>query len=124
MRWRWKRRRWRRAGGRAVREPENRSAREQMALGSMMAGLALNTSRLGLVHGLAHPLGAVTGAPHGLLCGLLMPPVMRFSREAAAAKYARLAEELQLVPPRTYPEAATDTLIRFTENLLRRLEKA
>src|SRR5262249_11031915 len=51
----------------AVCEPGHREAREAMALGSMMAGLALNTSRLGLVHGLAHPLGAVTGAPHGLL---------------------------------------------------------
>jgi alcohol dehydrogenase class IV len=105
----------------AVREPENREAREAMALGSMMAGIALNTSRLGLVHGLAHPLGAVTGAAHGLLCGLLMPPVMRFNREAAAPKYARLAEELALVPPRTYPEAAVDALIRFTENLLKKV---
>jgi alcohol dehydrogenase class IV len=105
----------------AVREPEHREAREGMALGSMMAGLALNTSRLGLVHGLAHPIGAVTGAAHGLLCGLLMPPVMRFNREAAGEKYARLAEELGLVPPRTYPGAATDALIRFTEGLLRKV---
>jgi alcohol dehydrogenase class IV len=105
----------------AVREPEHQEAREGMALGSMMAGIALNTSRLGLVHGLAHPIGAVTGAAHGLLCGVLMPPVMRFNREAAGAKYARLAEELALVPPRTYPEAATDALIRFTEALLKRV---
>ena len=105
----------------AVAEPEHREAREGMALGSMMAGIALNTSRLGLVHGIAHPAGAVTGAAHGLLCGLLMPPVMRFNREAAAEKYARLAEELGLVPPRTYPDTATDALIRFTEGLLARL---
>jgi alcohol dehydrogenase class IV len=83
----------------AVREPANREAREAMALGSMMAGMALNTSRLGLVHGLAHPLGAVTGAAHGLLCGLLMPPVMRFNRDVAASKYALLAEALGIVPP-------------------------
>jgi len=106
----------------AVGEPESREAREGMALGSMLAGLALNTSRLGLVHGLAHPVGAATGAAHGLLCGLLMPPVMRFNRQAAAEKYARLAEELRLVPARTYPEAAVDALIRFTEGLLQRLD--
>jgi len=105
----------------AVREPENREAREAMALGSMMAGIALNTSRLGLVHGLAHPIGATTGAAHGLLCGLLMPAVMRYNRDAAGAKYARLAEALGIVPPRTYPAAATDALIRFTEELLRRV---
>jgi alcohol dehydrogenase class IV len=105
----------------AAREPAHREAREAMALGSMLAGLALNTSRLGLVHGLAHPIGAVTGAAHGLLCGLLLPPVLRFNREAAAAKYALLAEELQLVAPRAYPEAAADALLRFTEHLLRRV---
>lgn len=103
----------------AVQEPENQEAREGMALGSMMAGIALNTSRLGLVHGLAHPLGAVTGAPHGLLCGLLLPPVMRFNHQAAGAKYAHLAAELDLVP--TGREDGTDALIRFTEKLLTRV---
>lgn len=106
----------------AYRDPEHRAAREGMALGSMMAGMALNTSRLGLVHGLAHPLGAVTGAAHGLLCGLLMPPVMRFNRQAAAGKYARLAEELELVLPGSAADAAVDALIDFTESLLTRLE--
>jgi len=103
----------------AVREPGNREAREGMALGSMMAGIALNTSRLGLVHGLAHPVGAVTGAAHGLLCGLLMPPVMRFNRDAASSKYARLAAELGLVA--AVGESGTDALIRFTEHLMARV---
>jgi len=105
----------------AVREPENREAREAMTLGSMMAGLALNTSRLGLVHGLAHPLGAVTGAAHGLLCGLLMPSVMRFNAEAAAQKYARLAEGLGLVAPGLERRSDVEALIRFTEELLGRV---
>lgn len=65
----------------AFREPQNRPAREAVLLGSYMAGAALNTSRLGLVHGLAHPVGAITGAPHGLICGLLMPAVMRFNND-------------------------------------------
>lgn len=105
----------------AFREPESREAREAMALGSMLAGLALNTSRLGLVHGLAHPLGAVTGAAHGLLCGLLLPPVIRFNRDVAGAKYARLAEELELVPRGSDAGAATEALIGFTEEMLQRI---
>ncbi len=105
----------------AVREPAHREAREGMALASMLAGIALNTSRLGLVHGLAHPLGAVTGAAHGLLCGLLLPPVMRFNREAAGRKYARLAEALALVPPGSEAQAGTEALIAFTEALVRRV---
>lgn len=105
----------------AVQDGDNREAREAMALGSMMAGMALNTSRLGLVHGLAHPIGAVTGAAHGLLCGLLMPPVMRFNREAAGPKYGRLAEELGLVTPGTSPTESVEALIGFTEDQLRRV---
>ena len=61
-------------------DPNDRYSREQMLLGSYLAGTALNTSRLGLVHGLAHPIGALTGAAHGLLCGLLLPAVMRFNQ--------------------------------------------
>jgi alcohol dehydrogenase class IV len=105
----------------AVAEPEHREAREAMALGSMLAGIALNTSRLGLVHGLAHPLGAVTGAAHGLLCGLLMPPVMEFNRDVAGVKYARLAEELDLVPPGSDEGKAVDALIAYTKTLLTRV---
>ena len=79
---------------RAVANPKDRVVREAVALGSLMAGMALNTSRLGLVHGLAHPIGALTGAPHGLLCAMLLVPVMRFNRDAAADKYTALAYAL------------------------------
>ena len=77
-----------------------------------MAGVALNTSRLGLVHGLAHPIGAITGAAHGLLCGLLMPAVMRFNQDVARKKYERLATTLGI------PDGS-EGLIAFTERLLR-----
>ncbi len=99
---------------------ETRKPFEDVALGSLMAGMALNTSRLGLVHGLAHPIGAVTGAPHGLLCGLLMPTVMRFNKEAAKQKYARLTRELEVGDPLCIDDAkATDYLICYVEHSLR-----
>jgi alcohol dehydrogenase class IV len=71
-------------------------AREDMALGSLLAGLALASARLGLVHGLAHPLGALYHLPHGRVCGWLLPAVMRFNLEAAGERYARLAERIGL----------------------------
>lgn len=91
----------------AFRDGSDRKAREAMLLGSYMAGAALNTSRLGLVHGLAHPIGAITGAPHGVLCGLLMPAVIRFNAGAAGAKYAEIvqgAQTLEVAPD--LPDAA------------------
>ena len=71
----------------AFADGNDREAREAMLLGSYMAGVALNTSRLGLVHGLAHPVGAVTGAAHGLLCGMLMPAVAYFNENAVGDRY-------------------------------------
>jgi alcohol dehydrogenase class IV len=100
--------------------PGDRVGREAMAFGSLMAGMALNTSRLGLVHGLAHPVGALTGAAHGLVCASLLVPVMRFNREAALTKYARLAVELleDKVASQS-PDSVTDALITDIETHLK-----
>jgi len=75
----------------AVASGDDREAREQMALGSLLAGLALASARLGLIHGLAHPLGALCRIPHGLACALMTPHVVRFNLSAAEAKYAAAA---------------------------------
>lgn len=63
-------------------------------LGSYLSGLALSNARLGLVHGLAHPLGARYHLAHGLVCGVCLPSVLRFNRETLGARYALLAEAL------------------------------
>jgi alcohol dehydrogenase len=65
-----------------------------MALGSTMGGMALACARLGLVHGLAHPIGHVWALPHGFVCGMLMPAVMEFNLPVAAGKYAAAAKAI------------------------------
>jgi alcohol dehydrogenase class IV len=67
---------------------------EDLLVGSYLAGLALANARLGLVHGLAHPLGALYRQPHGLVCALCLPPVLEFNRMAMGEKYARLSEAM------------------------------
>ncbi|MEA3401050.1 MAG: iron-containing alcohol dehydrogenase [Armatimonadota bacterium] len=89
----------RRIGGslrEAVADGSNLRAREDMALGSLLAGLALASARLGLVHGLAHPLGALYHLPHGRVCGALLPYVMEFNLQSAEGKYERLAQMLDV----------------------------
>ncbi|WP_432442772.1 iron-containing alcohol dehydrogenase [Marivivens donghaensis] len=54
-------------------EREDTAARDDMALVSLFGGLALANAGLGVVHGLAGPLGGLTGAPHGAICGALLP---------------------------------------------------
>ncbi len=71
-------------------------ARENAALGSLLAGLALASARSGLVHGLAHPLGLLYDIPHGLVCALLLPPVMVFNTPACEGRYAALAQALEV----------------------------
>jgi len=61
-------------------------AREDMALASLLGGLALANAGLGAVHGLAGPLGGLTGAPHGALCAALLPHVVAANLEALAAR--------------------------------------
>ncbi len=65
-------------------------ARDAMAYGSLLAGMALANARLGAVHGMAHPIGFRCHIPHGVVCAALLPAVLRFNREAAGAKWATL----------------------------------
>lgn len=81
---------------RAVASGRDMEARENMALGSLMAGMALANARLGAVHGLAHPVGHRCRQPHGLVCAVLLPAVMDFNLPAAAGDYALLADRLGL----------------------------
>ncbi len=67
-------------------------ARQAMADGSMMAGLALTNAKLGLVHGIAHPIGAFTHRAHGLICAIALPAVLEFNRKILSdnGKYERM----------------------------------
>ncbi len=68
---------------------EDAAARDEMAWVSLCGGIALANAGLGAVHGLAGPLGGLTGAAHGAICGALLPHVLVANR-AAVADPARL----------------------------------
>lgn len=61
---------------RAFEQGDDRSARRDMSLASLMGGLALANAKLGAVHGFAGPLGGMFPAPHGAVCARLLPFVM------------------------------------------------
>jgi alcohol dehydrogenase class IV len=64
--------------------------RTRAAWGSAMAGLALSNARLGVIHGIAHPVGVRFQVPHGLVCGVLLPAALEFNRPAAPEKFGAL----------------------------------
>ncbi len=67
---------------------------EAMALGQYVAGMGFSNVGLGLVHGMAHPLGAFYNTPHGVANAILLPHVMRFNAEATGEKYRDLARAM------------------------------
>jgi alcohol dehydrogenase class IV len=99
----------------AYADGDNLQAREDMALGSLLAGLALASARLGLVHGLVHPLGEAYHITHGLACAITLPHVMEYNIPAAAAKYARAARLIGISEPTD--EAHARTLIAWFREL-------
>ncbi|MDH7482436.1 MAG: iron-containing alcohol dehydrogenase [Armatimonadota bacterium] len=91
-------------------------ARTEVALGSLMGGIAFANARLGLVHGLAHPIGVITGLAHGLICALLLPFVMRFNLETSTIKYAELARAAG-ISSNSDDNKAAEALINHLERL-------
>lgn len=77
------------------------TVRGAVQLGAAWAGLAIENAMLGAAHALANPLTASHQIPHGQAVGLMLPHVVRFNAEAAAAGYAELAglAELTTAPP-------------------------
>jgi len=71
-----------RALGRALRDPHDAAAREDLALASLQGGLALANAGLGAVHGIAAPLGGRHPVPHGVACAVLLPAVFETNLRA------------------------------------------
>ena len=75
----------------AAYESHGERGAEPLLQGSYLTGIAFSLSRLGVVHGLAHPLGARYRVPHGQVCALCLPHAIRFNRGAMGTKYAVLS---------------------------------
>jgi lactaldehyde reductase len=69
-------------------------AREMMAHGQFLAGMAFNSAGLGCVHSLAHQPGATHNLPHGVCNAILLPVVEQFNREAAVERFAAIAQAM------------------------------
>ncbi|MCB0083925.1 MAG: iron-containing alcohol dehydrogenase [Caldilineaceae bacterium] len=95
---------------RAFRNGEDAQAREDMAMASLFGGLALANAKLGAVHGFAGPLGGMYPAPHGAVCGRLLPFATavnvqalrdRDAQNPAALRYDEVAQLLTGDPQAT-----------------------
>lgn len=80
----------------AVNEPQNADARNGMAVAQYIAGMAFSNVGLGVVHGMAHPMGAIFDIPHGVANALLLPTVMEYNMPAAIEKYVQIAKAMNV----------------------------
>ena len=68
--------------------------REGMALGQYVAGMGFSNVGLGIVHSMAHPLGALYDTPHGVANAIILPTVMEYNAPATGEKYKHIAEAM------------------------------
>ena len=82
-----------------------------MAYGSYVAGMAFSNVGLGIVHSMAHPLGARFDIPHGVANALLLPYVMEYNKVAAMEKYEGIARAMGVCTKGMSKEEAADAAI-------------
>ena len=91
--------------------PEDRDARGEMLLGSMLAGIAFTNAPVAAVHALAYPLGGHFHVPHGLSNALVLPYVLEYNMPEAEGMYAELA-------PIIFPELAGKSTAARAEGMV------
>jgi len=105
---------------RAYDNGQDIDAREQMALSACASGMAMANGGLGAAHGIAAGMGALTPLSHGLICGIILPHVIKFNIGKNILKYADLSRALTGKNYENDQQAAYD-LIRLTEELNRHI---
>ncbi|MEO1318706.1 MAG: iron-containing alcohol dehydrogenase, partial [Pseudomonadota bacterium] len=105
----------------ACTAPQDRRARGDMLLGSMLAGMAFANAPVAAVHALAYPLGGHFHVPHGLSNALVLPHVMAFNMPDAADLYAEIAAivfpELEGQPAAARAEGMAEKFLRLGPEL-------
>jgi aldehyde dehydrogenase (NAD+) len=108
-----------------TRDGNNINARGQMQLAATMAGWAFCNSMVGLVHAMAHSIGAVSHIPHGVSCGIMLPYCMDYNiddGEPEAIKiYATVAQALGVSTRNDEPKRAAKAAVKEIFDLLKRI---
>jgi alcohol dehydrogenase class IV len=105
----------------AYNEPENIKARENMLLGSYIAGCSL-AAGVGLTHIMAQPVGAMFKIPHGDACSIFLPETMRLNLYHSLEKYAKISETMGIDPDGATQEQMAAAGIAMVEEIRRAVE--
>ena len=105
--------------GAVANTPEGR---EGMALGQYVAGMGFSNVGLGIVHSMAHPLGALYDTPHGVANAIILPTVMEYNAPATGEKYREIARAMGVkgvddMTQEEYRKAAIDAVKKLSEDV-------
>ena len=106
---------------RAVFRGNDVKARSDMLLASFFAGVAFTNAGLGAVHAASFPVGAKFHAPHGLVCAILLPAVMKHNLPSNYRKYAEIAkllgEDVEKQNTRKAAESSVESVNRLMKDI-------
>ena len=96
--------------------------REGMALGQYIAGMGFSNVGLGIVHSMAHPLGALYDTPHGVANAIILPTVMEYNAPATGEKYRDIAKAMGVkgtddMTQEEYRKAAVDAVRKLSQDV-------
>ena len=96
--------------------------REGMALGQYVAGMGFSNVGLGIVHSMAHPLGAVYDTPHGVANAILLPTIMEYNAPVTGEKYREIAKAMGVegtenMSVEEYRKAAVDAVKKLSADV-------
>ncbi len=99
-----------------------KEGREDMALGQYVAGMGFSNVGLGIVHSMAHPLGALYDTPHGVANAIILPTVMEYNAEATGEKYREIARAMGVkgvdeMSQEEYRKAAVDAVKQLSKDV-------
>lgn len=105
--------------GAVANTPEGRT---DMALGQYVAGMGFSNVGLGIVHSMAHPLGALYDTPHGVANAIILPTVMEYNAPATGEKYREIARAMGVsgvdgMTQEEYRRAAVDAVRRLSADV-------
>lgn len=100
-------------------KPEGRT---DMALGQYVAGMGFSNVGLGIVHSMAHPLGALYDTPHGVANAIILPTVMEYNAPATGEKYREIARAMGVkgvdnMSQEEYRKAAIDAVKQLSKDV-------
>lgn len=100
-----------------VKEPMNIQARSDVMMGSMLAGCAFANSWLGLVHGIAHPLGAGWHIPHGVGNAIALPYVMEYEIPSQRERFLQIGAAMGMEKKELTAEAVVEKVKELKNGL-------